>query len=199
MPGLTRPPQTAYVVVATCSGCARLSETAGHRIALIFVATDPAAELARLRRRAHGGWLLQDSIDAPFLLEPGWHDWTAVDLDIAMTRGAILPEGPCIKAGRLRVQLCAPASIGAFGRRLGLLLEHLRFDDALLSRQSIAGRMRSGLPLVVEPRFSAETRRDVATCERVRNLYLFDPWTMLNMLVTCAAAASVGEDIGAAP
>ena len=186
----------AEIVVAICTGLARLSGTIGLPLVHIDAALDADAAVQALNARHHGCAMPWPGSFQPLLIEPGWSDWKLFPLD-AQIAGIAITSEPWVADERLRVLLPEGVPLAEFRDQLAGALRHLRLSEVTRRADFLERRCEEMASLVVPsrytpPRAADHDHRDAVLVE---DLYVLDPaeaGPRLLWLVAAARAAAMG-------
>ena len=163
------PADGAYIVAASSTGLARLSNDWGLVLAL-GVTRDPDAFIADLNACRHGDRVLRAGDGGgAFDVEPGFDDHYAV----APMLGEV-PEiaGMAIRDGNMFFPLPDGMAIEAFERKFTAAMAPHEFEAATRAPGVVAERYSEGLPLLAMPRFTEVTSGRFRRANRIYRLDL---------------------------
>ena len=186
----------AEVVIASCTGLARLSGDIGLPPVHVDAALDADAAGRSLHTTQHGCAVPWPGSFQPLLIEPGWADWALFPLEPQENAGADATSNLCIADGRLRVLLPDYVPLDEFRGQLAATLRYLRLQEVTMRTDFLERRSDELADLVVHPRYTPPRAADHDHRDAVllQDLYVLDPIEVsarLLWLVTAARAATI--------
>ena len=185
----------AEIVVASCTGLARLSGEIGLPLVHVDAALDADAAIQALNTTQHGCAVPWPQSFQPLLIEEGWTDWKLFPLEVQEDAGSTTPK-PWIARGRLRVPLPSGVPLAEFRGQLAGALRHLRLQEVTLRVDFLERRCEAMADLVIPQRYTLPraAAHDYDDAALVQDLYVLDPAEVgarLLWLVAAARAAAV--------
>ena len=183
------------VIVAACSGSARLAETIGLPIVHVDVVRDARSAIHRLNEREYASGVRAPECFQPILFDRGWADWGLFRYDPGPWRRSMgsRPVGVRISDGRLLVSLPPEVAQAEFREEVQAALRHLRLQDVTSGMAYMEARSEACLEYTVQPRYTQHpVTRDFRGARRVDDLYVLDPaetpWRLFWIVVAARLA-----------
>ncbi|WP_158810769.1 hypothetical protein [Beijerinckia sp. L45] len=187
------------VFAASCTACYRLSRDCDLPLILVGVAVDVRAALRRLNQTRHGSAVRWQRSFQPILLEPGWDDWRAFDLEPDATPQLPDPLGVRFEEGRIVVPLPDGITVAEFREALAGALRHMRFQEAVIRADFLEQRSDADpfADVVLHPRYTPVGGADFRGATLVTDIVVLDPateaWRLLWLVVAAKLAATEGR------
>ncbi len=188
----------AEIVVAICTGLARLSGTIGLPLVHIDAALDADAAVQALNARQHGCAVPWPGSFQPLLIEPGWSDWKLFPLEAHNGAGIASTSGPWVADERLRVPLPEGVPLVEFRSQLAGSLRHMRLQEVTRRADFLERRCDEMADLLVPSRYTPPraAEHDHHDAALVEDIYVLDPVEvgarLLWLVATARAAAMDG-------
>lgn len=191
---------TALVLMAACSGSARLSAATGLPLIHISVTRDREATLRRMNETAHGSAVRWPRSFQPLAFESGWDSWAAFRLEATrLARPA--PPGVLFVDGAIAVELPDETVLQEFAAELSAALRHLRLQEAVI-RPGFLEELSAADPFAdvcVHPRYTPRSPFDFRDAALVTDLFAFDPaedvWRLAWLAAAARLAACEGQGV----
>ena len=188
------------VIVAACSGSAKLSETIGLPVVHIDAVRDANVAIRRLNEREYASGVRVERIFQPLGFDRGWVDWGLFHYEPGLWKRGMgtRPDGVRVSRGRLMVALPPGVLLAEFREELKAALRHLRLHEVTSGMAYMEARSEACLEYTVHPRYTPNpATRDFQGASRVDDLYVLDPaeapWRLFWTVVTARLATINGE------